>query len=165
MSNVLDDLFGAQIPWVPYAFTFTDLDVPSNQPVVWIATGTLWYEHQLEIVYSDTEEFRTSFGILRRGFFRDAQQYIDRDLAMWRVQNSRFGPSLVRGTNPLQLLLKRTPSGYYFEYNQKANPALNNRFYPEISTGGNFPGYPALRSAVLIGKTWLGAAVLVLGLP
>ncbi len=161
MSNILDDLFSAQVPWVRYAFTFIDPAVPSNQPMVSLATGFLLYEHRLEIEYSNQEIF-TPFGKRYRGYIRDAQQYIDRNFDLLHVQDSRLGPSLVRGTNPLQFLLKRTPPGYYFEYNLKINPALNYRFYPEISTGGNFPGYPYLRSAVLIGKTWLGAATLVL---
>lgn len=69
----------------------------------------------------------------------------------------------VAWTNVLEL--SKSAGGYYFHYFDKNNPAAHGFFTPfEISPGSDFPGYPQLRSAVLVARLYLGAAVLVVGL-
>jgi len=155
MNNVLDELFAAQVPTVPYALTFTDIDPSSRKPHVSLATGVMKFEKHIE-----------SGHVGSIGLYLINRRYIDYELTMWHGEGIKFKPTEMNHvTWPNALVLGGTPSAYYFRYYDKTHPISEAQFYPEVTEGGSFPGYPSLKTAVLVSKFWLGAAVLVLGLP
>jgi hypothetical protein len=167
LSNILDEIFAAKIPSVYYALTLTDMGPSPNQPSVNFATGVMTYEETIGGGGAAGGSIAFSEGPI--AFYRHIRRYADHNLTMWHGQGINFKPSTMNHVAwPNELELSKTGSGYYFKYFDKTNPATQSGSgftALEISTGSGFPGFPQLTTAVIIAKYWLGAAVLVLGVP
>lgn len=152
MANVLDELFSAHVESVPYSLTITDISPSEREPSVAYATGYLKYKQELV----PTEFGGASLYLLNK-FYRDDEFKI---VANHGIPIMSWKPQWAN-----QLILQNSSSGYYFRYQVMAKPYAGATFVPEISEGKDFPGFPQLRTAVLVAKIWTGVAVLVLGLP
>jgi hypothetical protein len=153
MPSVLDELFDAEIASVPYSMTITDIDPSQNQPAVAYATGTLKFRKELV----PGQVGSTALYLLDK-YYRDDEFVIMSNHGI--PINASWKPQWAD-----QLILRSASNGYYFRYQIKTTPNAGASFTPEISEGKGFPGFPHKRTAVLVAKLWLGAAVLVLSLP